>query len=593
MTRLKKSKEVKIISGVSFQPNTHDLVALLWLFLYARILQDDPVWRPEGWFDANPEPYTGAGRFEHAKLFAQIVWPKGFEWHDWSERDVQSFCEYAQTAISGGAGTGKSSDAAMYGLEYYAACPFETTVAIISTTVEQAKKRIWKMVFQLYPVLRRIFKNSVMQMSPTPRIMSVLPDGRKDEGHGIFVIPVGKGELQKGINSLKGIHSRRVLLIGDEIDAEGMEPVVEVQDNLRAGTTEFEAIWLGNDPSLFNALGQIMQPTPGGMVTRAHTEWESISGVHCLRKDGFESPNIRDGDKWTGLMRQRDIDEIVRRNGGENTPGVYVMIRGLHPPEGVEDTVMSESLFLRFHCSESVIWSSSFIRSILLDPAFGGDRCVTRLMDRGLDKDGNMKVFFHPPIIIPIDASDAGNPPEYQIARAIMTLAQKESVPPEEFAMDGSGRSGAAVMRREWSPRIHVIEFGGECSMMPASDKDPRPAKEVYDRKVTELCYSFRQFVEADMIRGLDAKTCAEFSSRHFTIKGKKIAIETKREMKDRGLASPDFSDCASVGIHHIRERGINATIHSEVQNKADKSFDRAIKEMDVDSRQDCYAELF
>jgi hypothetical protein len=478
-------------------------------------------------------------------------------------------------------------------LEYYSACPFETTVAIMSTTIEQAKKRIWKMIFQLYPMLRRIFKNSVMQMSPTPRIMSVLPDGRKDEGHGIFVIPVGKGELQKGINSLKGIHSRRVLLIGDEIDAEGMEAVVEVQDNVRAGTSEFQAIWLGNDPSLFNALGQIMQPTPGGMVTRAHTEWESISGVHCLRKSGFESPNIRDGDKWTGLVRQRDIDEIVRRNGGLNTPGVYVMIEGLHPPEGVEDTVMSEGLFVRFHCSAGVIWRSSFIRSILLDPAFGGDRCVTRLMDRGLDREGNMKVFFHPPIIIPIDASDAGNPPEYQIARAIMTLAQKEGVPPEEFAMDGSGRSGAAVLRREWSPRIHVIEFGGECSMMPASDKDPRPAKEVYDRKVTELCYSFRQFVEADMIRGLDAKTCAEFSSRHFTIKGKKIAIETKREMKDRGLASPDFSDCASVGIHHLREKGINATIHSQVQEKADRSFDRAIKEMDVDSRQDCYAELF
>jgi hypothetical protein len=51
---LKKSKEVKVISGVSFQPETHDLVALLWLFLYARVLQDDPTWRPEGWFDSNP-----------------------------------------------------------------------------------------------------------------------------------------------------------------------------------------------------------------------------------------------------------------------------------------------------------------------------------------------------------------------------------------------------------------------------------------------------------------------------------------------------------------------------------------------------------
>jgi hypothetical protein len=110
---------------------------------------------------------------------------------------------------------------------------------------------------------------------------------------------------------------------------------------------------------------------------------------------------------------------------------------------------------------------------------------------------------------------------------------------------------------------------------------------------VTELWYSFRQFVEADMIRGLDVKTASEFSSRHFEIKGKKIAIETKTEMKERGLASPDFADCCAVGIHLLRERGINATIHTQVQDKTDKNFDRAIKEMDVDSRQDCYAELF
>jgi hypothetical protein len=63
--------------------------------------------------------------------------------------------------------------------------------------------------------------------------------------------------------------------------------------------------------------------------------------------------------------------------------------------------------------------------------------------------------------------------------------------------------------------------------------------------------------------------------------------------MKERGLASPDLSDPCAVGVHHLREKGINATIHTQVQDKTDRSFDRAIKEMDVDSRQDCYAELF
>lgn len=577
----------KIISGVAFEQKYNNLTCLLWLFLYSRLLSREPEWRPEGDAaralhpDDKGQPYTGAGRYEHLKMFTQIVWPKGFEFHDWSERDLQSFCDYDQVSISGGGGTGKSASAALYALLYYHCCPTETGVFIVSTTVEQAKKRIWKMIFALYPMLRRLFKCSVMQMSPTPRIMTILRDGSKDEGHGIFVVPVAKGEEQKGINSLKGFHPRRAMLIGDETDTIS-QGVVDVQDNLRSGTNEFQAIWLGNDPSLFNPLGQIMQPGQGQPVTLEHTEWTSISGVHCLRKDGFNSPNIRDKDKWTGLMRQRDIDEIVRRNGGENTPGVYIMIRGLHPPEGVDNTVLSQAMLFKFHCFESVVWQRAATISVLLDPAFGGDRCVMRKMARGLDTNGKMKVLFYPPIVIPIIANDPGNPADYQIAAAVMTYCKAEGVPPEEFITDGTGHSPAPILQREWSPRIQVCQFGGNASDMPVSDEDNRPAKDVFDRRVTELYFSFREFVQADMVRGLDAATAQEFCERKFTIKGKKYSIMTKSELKSDGKPSPDLSDNGVLGPELLRRKGIHATIKTTVKDAFQDRLQKASREYDM-----------
>jgi hypothetical protein len=54
----------------------------------------------------------------------------------------------------------------------------------------------------------------------------------------------------------------------------------------------------------------MMQPEIGKPVGLHNTEWTSAKNVKCLRLDAWESPNIKDKDKWTGLVRQRDIDDL-------------------------------------------------------------------------------------------------------------------------------------------------------------------------------------------------------------------------------------------------------------------------------------------
>lgn len=565
----------------------------LFLFYWGNQLVENPYWRPKGSIpgmgDSSPIPYDGEGRYEHFRNLAQMIFPKVFEWNEWSEKIARALCGQKHVAICGCAGSSKSTTTGLYAFFWYIAAPNQSAVLIASTTIEAARKRIWKEVRKFYVEFVRQARrlgDLVILNSPRPCIQA----SRTDKAHGLYVVAVTKGEAQKGVDTLKGFHPERILMIGDETDSIG-DAVVEVGANQEVGTLEYQTIWLGNDPSLFNPLGKMMQPEPGKPVTLAHTEWTSATGVYCLRLDAYDSPNLRDGDKWKGIIRKKDIDAIVSRYGA-NSPQVWIMLRGLHPPEGADDTVLSEALFVRNNCSAKVVWKRSFTTLGLLDPAFGGDRCVFRTLDYGHDTEGHMRVLLGDPVEIQIDASDKQNPPEYQIARKVKALCEARGIKPQDFILDstGTGRGVRSVLMVEWSPNINFCEFGGKPSEMPVSDENPRPASEEYDRKVTELWYSFRVFVEAGMIRGLDAATALEFCSRKFEIRAKKTRVEEKGEMKERGAPSPDLADCVVVGIHLLRERGINATVTSDVKKEYTQDYARKLKEHDIDGWKENYS---
>lgn len=589
------NKSVKTICGVQFPAAWTDLHCLLWLFHFGNKLSQDPYWRPAGAIDTCPSarPYVGGGRLDHARQYIQLVHKK-FEFHRYSETAIQAFCENEQTAICGAGGTSKSASAAMYAEPWYLCAPNDSAVLEISTTLDGAKKRIWKNTSSNYSELHRLtggVGETVMLGNPRPHIRS----SPKDTAHGIFVVAVAAGEIQKGIESLKGFHPKRLLVIGDEVDSIS-QAVVDVCVNLRIGTEEFQAIWLGNDPSLFNPLGKLMEPEKGKPVGLEHKEWTSTTGIKCLRFDGFDSPNLTDNDKWTGIIRQKDIDLAIRQHG-DNSPQVWIMIRGIHPPEGADSTILSEAAIARFNCRDRVTWRREFIVSASLDPGFGGDPCMYRTFKRGEDIDGKFRAEIDEVIEIPIVANDPKNPAEYQIAQKCKELCLARSIPPEEFIIGstGTGRGAAAVLQREWSPLINVCDEGGAASEQIVSEEDPRPARELYDRRVTELCFSIREFVEADMIRNLDVTTANQLCQRRYIVKGtgggKRHSVEKKEDMKLRGLSSPNESDALAFYIDLLRTKGINASIKTAVKERGQDSLNTHLAQHDLDSREDLYSD--
>lgn len=595
-----ESGKKQLVDGCYFPADWNALEIQLWLFRYAPQLQADPFWRPGG--KTSPSGYTGEGRYSHSRKITTAMVPS-FEWHDFSEVQTRTLCEYSQVAMCGGGGSGKSASTgayalnfAMSGLNYKSDNEGgDTAVLIASTTIEAAIRRIWKSIAQFYGDMMRASGGGVGRQAifgkPRPQIRAA----PKDLMHGIFVVPVATGDIQKAINDLKGFHPKRLLFIGDEADSIS-QAVVEVQDNLRVGTEEFQTVWLGNLPSMFNPLGKIMEPAPNTPVSEAcGVEWTSTTGVRCLRFDGELSPNILGEEKWSGLPRKRDIEATLRRNHGVKGQQYYIMVKGLPPPDGVDDTVLTESTLNRFHVREGVTWAGRYTASASLDAGLGGDCCIFKVFHRGQDIHGRLRILIAETVEIPIEANTPDNPQEYQIAAKVKALCEARSIPPEEFIISksGAGHGAVSVIQREWSSLIEVCDEGGKCSEMIVSNEDPRPASEVYDRQISELWFSIREFVQADMIRGMDIDTARELCSRYWSVKGtgagKRDSVEKKDDMKARGLPSPNNADALAIYIHLVRRKGINAEATGPAHEAAGKEWEETVNEWDFDGTNAAY----
>jgi hypothetical protein len=572
-----------------------DLRCHLALFAIAPKWQAEPE---KAKLFGQPVTYAGLGRFDHAKIISKILFPKAYEWHPWAELIVRSACEQDWLAICGCGASSKSTSIGMYALIWWMAAPTDSAVIIASKTIDSAKKRIWREVARYYGLFSGLvggYKLAAIGSSPRPTICPIVGnERRKDEAHGLHVIAMHGKDLEKEKEYLKGFHPRRILVIADELDSleEGGQALIEAfTDNLRTGAVEAQIIVLGNDPSLFNALGDMMQPEIGKPVTLEHVEWTSAKDVHCLRLDAFDSPNIKGKDKWTGLVRQSDIDDLIKRKG-ENSPSVWIQLHGLHPPEGCSNTVLSEATLLRFHAFESVTWKSGYTTSAALDPAFGGDACIFRTVKRGLDTQGNMKILVGEPQNIPIIA-DSSDPADYQIAAKVKLLCKDHGVAPDEFILDatGIGRGVAAILQREWSGRIELCVFGGAPSERIVSEENPVPANKEYDRFVTEIWMQIREYTEADMIRGLDLKTSVQLCSRTYEDKGvggnRKLSIQKKDEM----LHSPDEADALACGLELLRRKGVYPSITGAAKQETTVSLKKAMEDWDFDSSPDAYSD--
>jgi hypothetical protein len=520
----------------------------------------------------------GNGSFFHRRALIQAYWPEEvFAWHDWSDRMLRSTCDYDIATWIGAGSTSKSTTAAALGLQWWLEAPFESSLKICSTTIKMLRLRVWSEFSRLFCALPKAvqFQDQDGNVIETTKIGYVgeLVDSdlmirwrQGDNKHAIFGFGVNEGSVAEAVSNLVGIHTRRMWLMLDEL--QGIREAVDSAKDNMSKNAMFRVLGMGNtDENMKSLLRRAATPVNGwdSVDTTTAESWETDGGVVAekgiaLRFDGRKSPAIANPKKYPYLIGQKHIDAHLRKVGGNmNDPGLCSQCFAIWPAIGLQNTVLDSTIITKFHCHDKAVWTGGFKKGASLDPSFteGGDKRILQFFKFGLvnDSEGERWVIeFGEWVNVPVD-STSEEPIHYQIVNYCKDACKQQGVTSDEFSLDSSGEGGGlkAIFDTEWGV-VMGIEFGGNPSETPYDDK--RTAKDVYDRRVSELNFNLQNFAKGNGIRGLSKEAAEQACARKTIYKNKKNTVEKKVEMKSRTGESPDNLDSCCVGVAYAMQNG-------------------------------------
>jgi hypothetical protein len=499
------------------------------------------------------------------KRIAEKLVPGWFEWHDWTNKVVNTLCHNQWAAFAGCASSAKTRNVAGFACTWWLAYPEQSGVIFCSTSMKSLRKRGWAEVQNYHTSI------------PGPRIGNFVDSEMKwqavkgDDKHAIVGIAVEQGSMNQVADNIKGIHPRRLLIVVDEATAVPAA-IFEACTNLWQ-TEEFLLVLMGNPRSRLDEFGKFCEPLEGWNSVGVDTEeWEStpkINGANgiVIRFDAERSPNIVEGRLVSRYLPTREKVEARKKSlGSENDPSYWSNDRGFWPPEGMTKTVFSETAIVKHDgYGKHKFTGNNFHIIGTLDPArVGGDRPTLRFAALGETEGGKWGIELMPPILISLNARST-NPVDFQLAEQVQRecenvkwRGQKYSCPPENFGVDatGGGADLCDIFQRVWSPDIIRIQFGGSSSEDACSKEDIRPANKVYRNKRAEMHFRARNCLNADQLKGIDTETAKELCSIEFDDSKPLIVMMDKKDYKKKYGKSPDLGDSAIMTLEVARKKG-------------------------------------
>lgn len=517
----------------------------------------------------------GLGRAGHFRRIAEMLWgpksPEPFIWNPWADRMLEILhrhpvtgAECPNVAFSGAANSGKSHMAGLYGIINWLCDPENTYVFITSTSITDSKSRVWRSVNKLFsaiPGLPGVIVDSLA------KIVTKKTTGKHDDTAGIFIVAGSPGKARESIGKLIGKKNARVILIADELPELSPAILDAAFSNLNKNPF-FQFIAMGNFKSREDPFGEFVEPKDGWeSINIDSDEWECAKyGAYCVRFDGLRSPNILAGkDLYPHLygIKHLKADKLAY---DANSAQFMRMVRSFETPIGQENAIYSESDLITAKAYQPVIWMSGFTKVAGFDPSFtnGGDRSVLYLGKYGLSGDNIWTLFFDHYVLLREDVRILNTRNRsYQIADQIKQKCTEYGVRPEHFGMDATATGGplADVIDEVWTPArrsIYRVDFSGSTTDRIAT-QDGKLASDAYDRRVSEIWYVGKEFLKGQQLRGLSKEAAREAKARRYeTIKGAeglKVKVETKTDMKERLMFSPDIIEAAFVMLDLCRER--------------------------------------
>ena len=363
-----------------------------------------------------PVDIGGPDRLACFKAMAEVIMPKWFEWHSWTETMIETLCQERWVGVMGCGSAAKTWNIAGFAALWWLAAPEKSSVIMCSTSKEGLRRRLWSNVQKIYSML------------PVPRCGNFVSSMTKwqctkgDDKHSITGIAVEKGEVAKAADMIKGWHTDRQLVVIDEATA--VPPAIfDACTNLYTGAPrEFGMVMIANPRSKLDEFGKFCEPANGWNSVSVDSErWETreqLDGKRgvVIRFDAEKCPNIVEGRLVSRYLMTAEKLASARKALGENNPLYWSNYRGFLAPEGINKTIFSETAIEKHGGRKSHQFTGSRFEIICaLDPArVGGDRAVARFAGIGEITGGSWGIEVGPPIVIPLNAKST-NPINYQL----------------------------------------------------------------------------------------------------------------------------------------------------------------------------------
>ncbi len=569
-----RSSAVRVKYGREFGPGVNDLTIELLMFR-------ELVGRRE----------TGDQAFEHLKRIIDILWnrPKSratVDWTAWAELMLRNACRCDSLAVAGCAGSGKSHIFAVWAIVQYLCSPSDTTVIVTSTTAREARRRIWKSVEHYWtgaPELPGKLTSSQIH------VKGVSTSGKLWEGSGIVFIPSEKSAERDSLAKLQGLHNERVIYVADE----AAELSDAMYDAARTNLTQnpfFHMTGLANPVGYTDSFARMAEPVGGyGSISIEDDVWETKNGGLAVHLDGERSPNVIAGEVLYRYLPKPEKLKQMRDEHGKDSRYYYRMGRGFWVPEGIERGFYDEATLAFGSAARRVTFRGDTITVAGLDLSFSstGDQCKLAIGRLGIEESSSLRVLQLDRIVSIKENLKDELPRAYQIVRQVIKLCEENGIASYHLAVDATSAGGpyCDILAAEWFANFSRVNSQESPSELPISGSDPRPSKERYADKATELWLAGAELVRSKQLCGITPEVAAQLTARQEhdkPVSGGRIKIESKVDFRKRMNYSPDAADAVMLMVDLCRSRlGLVSTEHfAGAQGRID-AFKKHLKQVD------------
>lgn len=480
--------------------------------------------------------------------------------HPWAEKMIRAALKDKYLAIGGSASSGKSHTMAAWGIIQWLSQPRDTLVLMTSTTLREARKRIWGSVMSLLSVIDGA---PIKIRDSIGNAAYVDENGTLIERAGLSLIAAEKSKTREAIGKFIGIKQKRVIMIGDEL-SELSESILQAGLTNLSKNPFFQMIGMSNPNSRFDAFGVWSEPNKGweAIDTQTADEWETKWGGKYIRLDGERSPNIMLGEvkyPWLPTAEKLEEDRLLL---GPESRGYMRMVRAIFFDSDETTGIYSEAEMAKSGSLSDVDWADKPTIIAGCDPAFttGGDRTILYTAEVGYARNGQYVCKLGEAIHLNDDATNKAVPRTYQIVHQIIDHCKRRDISASNLAIDstGAGAPFCDVLAGEWESSFMRVTFGGKASDKRVSMNSQLTGEELYTNRVSELWFVGKELMRTRQIYGVSSELAKEMCARNYDMVktgSLKVKIESKLEFKSRFGRSPDLADAAFLALDCARQR--------------------------------------